>query len=445
MALREEIGPDARHERDLPRERHGRHGRPKPFGGRLRLPTLRFSGAAMAMSTVVGISIATTWLLHEQQGVGRRAGVAQVGSSPPPTPGADRADAASAPDSSQAPAAPLPSGRPSVRPAGPATSESHASHPPVSGVPAPRSPAPGSAVPLAEGRTGGRSTSDTPSTQALGPFPQKNGLTAATAPPPTDGPSHQRPEPVESGQPLAARSPEPPKPLAPAPGAPGAPGVRPPADPTDGWTGLPPGAQDPTTVPKDPAGGTAPGPGDPDGTADHALTGAALVQSLGRDGTRHVLTLTVTEPLTALQAELRLAPDAAAPGGPAPDATAATSPSGTAWTDLAGAVVTTHHERGTLVYRFTTPPGTDVTPGRYTFGVRHTRPAATPGTEAPATGAPTTGVPGAAPAPAAPGRGESAPTGPGKAAPAESWSASAFGIHHPRAVAALGAFAVGPS
>ncbi|MEU1420530.1 hypothetical protein [Kitasatospora sp. NPDC005751] len=433
MALREEIGPDARHERDLPRERHGRHGRPKPFGGRLRLPTLRFSGAAMAMSTVVGISIATTWLLHEQQGVGRRAGVAQVGSSPPPTPGADRADAASAPDSSQAPAAPLPSGRPSVRPAGPATSESHASHPPVSGVPAPRSPAPGSAVPLAEGRTGGRSASDTPSSQALGPSPRQDGPTAATAPPPTDGPSYQRPEPVESGQPLAARSPEPPKPLAPAP-APGAPGVRP---PTDGWTGLPPGAQDPTTVPKDPTGGTAPDPGDPDDTVDHALTGAALVQSLGRDGTRHVLTLTVTEPLTALQAELRLAPDAAAPGGPAPDATA---PSGTAWTDLAGAVVTTHHERGTLVYRFTTPPGTDVPPGRYTFGVRHTRPAATPATEAP-----TTGVPGAAPAPAAPGRGESVPTGPGKAAPAESWSASAFGIHHPRAVAALGAFAVGPS
>ncbi|MFI8083565.1 hypothetical protein ACIF6L_22535 [Kitasatospora sp. NPDC086009] len=422
MALREEIGPDARHERDLPRERHGRHGRPKPFGGRLRLPTLRFSGAAMAMSTVVGISIATTWLLHEQQGVGRRAGVAQVGSSPPPTPGADRADAASAPDSSQAPAAPLPSGRPTVRPAGPATSESHASHPPVSGVPAPRSPAPGSAVPLAEGRTGGRSASDTPSSQALGPSPQQDGLTAATAPPPTDGPSYQRPEPVESGQPLAARSPEPPKPLAPAPGA-----------------------QDPTTVPKDPTGGTAPGPGDPDDTVDHALTGAALVQSLGRDGTRHVLTLTVTEPLTALQAELRLAPDAAAPGGPAPDATAATAPSGTAWTDLAGAVVTTHHERGTLVYRFTTPPGTDVPPGRYTFGVRHTRPAATPGTAAPATGAPTTGVPGAAPAPAAPGRGESVPTGPGKAAPAESWSASAFGIHHPRAVAALGAFAVGPN
>ncbi|MBO1419792.1 hypothetical protein, partial [Streptomyces sp. FH025] len=78
MAARESIARDVQHEP----ARHGRHGRPRPFGGRFRLPTLRFSGAAMAMSTVVGISIATTLLLNEQQGIGRRAGVARVGTTP---------------------------------------------------------------------------------------------------------------------------------------------------------------------------------------------------------------------------------------------------------------------------------------------------------------------------------------------------------------------------
>ncbi|GAA1070928.1 hypothetical protein [Kitasatospora arboriphila] len=77
MALREDTGPVRT------AVRYGRHSRPKPIGGRFRLPTIRFSGAAVAMSTVVGISIATTWLLNEQQGVGRRPGMSNVGASPP--------------------------------------------------------------------------------------------------------------------------------------------------------------------------------------------------------------------------------------------------------------------------------------------------------------------------------------------------------------------------
>ncbi|MFD9129829.1 hypothetical protein [Kitasatospora sp. NPDC059571] len=77
MALREHTGSAGQ------AVRYGRHSRPRPIGGRLRLPTIRFSGAAMAMSTVVGISIATTWLLNEQQGVGRNPGVSNVGASPP--------------------------------------------------------------------------------------------------------------------------------------------------------------------------------------------------------------------------------------------------------------------------------------------------------------------------------------------------------------------------
>ncbi|MEV7020786.1 hypothetical protein [Kitasatospora sp. NPDC093558] len=158
------------------------------------------------------------------------------------------------------------------------------------------------------------------------------------------------------------------------PNTPGTPATYPTPDTPD--------APEATTVP------TAP-------EAEQPLSGVAQVTPLGRDGTRHVLGLSVTEPVTALQTEFRLAPGELAPG------------SGTAWTDLPGAVVTTQQERGTLVYRFTTPAGTDVRPGHYTFGVRGTRPA----------------VP-----------------VPGKAAATESWNAAAFGITDPRAVAALGTF-----
>ncbi|MEV0533502.1 hypothetical protein [Kitasatospora sp. NPDC050463] len=441
MALRERIGQDAQH------ERHGRHGRPKPFGGRLRLPTLRFSGAAMAMSTVVGISIATTWLLHEQQGVGRRAGVARVGSSPPPTPGTERADAASAPDAPHAPTAPLPSGRPS----GAASPGPHASYPPASALPAPRSPSTGTTVPLAEGRTGSRGPSDGPSTHAVGPAQQQDGPATTAARPSADRPPYPQPEALESAaQPLPTQSTSPQRPFAPAP-TPVAPGVRPPGEfgeLADGWTGVAPEAP---TVPKEQGGEADP---EPHGTVDLALTGAALVQQLGHDGTRHVLALTVAEPLTALQAELRLTPDEPAPGEPAPGIAGASGTAGTAWTawtDLAGAVVTTHHERGTLVYRFTTPAGVDVAPGRYTFGVRSALPATAPTTGAPTPGRPTPAL--AAPTSAAPtsagsagpSPGEAAPGGPRKAAPVESWSASAFGIQRPRAVAALGTFAAPPS
>ncbi|MFF1908176.1 hypothetical protein [Kitasatospora sp. NPDC058218] len=435
MALREEI------EQDAQRERHGRHGRPKPFGGRLRLPTLRFSGAAMAMSTVVGISIATTWLLHEQQGVGRRAGVARVGSSPPPTPGTERADAASAPDASRAPTAPLPSGRPS----GTASPGLHASYPPASAVPAPRSPSTGTTVPLAEGRTDSRGPSDGPSAHAVGPAQQQDGPATTAGRSPADRPPYQQPEAPESAaQPLPTQSPSPQRPFAPAPN-PVAPGARPPGEfgeLADGWTGVTPEAP---TVPKDQSGETDPAP---DGTVDLALTGAALVQQLGRDGTRHVLALTVAEPLTALQAELRLTPDEPVADEPARGIAGVP---GTVWTDLAGAVVTTHHERGTLVYRFTTPAGVDVAPGRYTFGVRSALPATAPTTGASATGRPTPAGPTPAaptsPAPTSvgPSPGATAPGGPRKAAPVESWSASAFGIQRPRAVAALGTFAAPPS
>ncbi|MFF2039805.1 hypothetical protein ACFVVX_05215 [Kitasatospora sp. NPDC058170] len=406
MALREDTERDVHSEQARCHERRGRHGRPRPFGGRLRLPTLRFSGAAMAMSTVVGISIATTLLLNEQQGVGRRAGVARVGSSaPPPSPAAsDRAEAAA----DHAPAAPeppaLPSGAPSPRVSAPRPT---ASGPATARASAPAAPATGH--PTAGAPATAPHTVGDPSARALGATRTEPGTEPPAASPPAAPGTHTPVFDTPAADTLADTPPTgvpPEQPAAPQPpshrplaGAPGTPAPDAPA-----------AVPEPGTAPKP----DAPDPGE---VGDSALTGAAFVQTLGRDGTRHLLTLTVTEPLTALQAEFRLAPGeaAAAPG--------------TAWTDLSGAVVTAHQERGALVYRFTAPAGTDVRPGQYTFGVRGTRPSAPrPPSAQPS---PSTLPPASAP-----------PLGkPCRAAPAESWNAAAFGIRHPRAVAALGTFA----
>ncbi|MEE1785251.1 hypothetical protein PUR71_20390 [Streptomyces sp. SP17BM10] len=388
MAVREDGVRDVRHE-TAP---HGRHGRPRPFGGRLRLPTLRFSGAAMAMSTVVGISIATTLLLHEQQGIGRRAGVARVGSTPPPTPSGSGTEQAEA--SAEHPAAPGPGGRPSAsRPARP--------HP-GSSTPAPATPRPGAPEPSgtasAGGHTGLASTDD--------PSAQDRGAAAAHEPAAPSGPASPR-SPLSPQSPQSSPSPQPTGTQPPAQQS-GQPSPSPSA-------GLPSGAPSftprlptvPSVVPAVPGSDVTPSPPATDGVpgtsataetagAEQPLSGVAQVTALGRDGRRHVLALSVAEPVTALQAEFRLAPGELAPG------------SGTAWTNLPGAVVTAQQERGTLVYRFTTPAGTDVAPGHYTFGVRGTRPAG--------------------PAPC-------------KGDATENWNAAAFGITDPRAVAALGTFA----
>ncbi|MEU6235314.1 hypothetical protein [Kitasatospora sp. NPDC047058] len=378
MTLREDTEQDLRHERDRqyrPAERHGRHGRPRPFGGRLRLPTLKFSGAAMAMSTVVGISIATTLLLNEQQGVGRRAGVARVGTTPPADPGlTDRTDAAA--DASPGPAAPPPAGRSGSRPTATASPSADAPHPPAADGPAPRTGdhrGPGTGDP---GTTGSAPSpaADAPSAPATEPLGPPRGGHEAVTPAPTTAPATTATTtppagtaPTGTGAPAGSEPPAGHRPNGPQPFVPTGPGSPPPPDvlttggdkdglPDQGTGQADVGTGQGSTQGKRPAG-TDTGAGDPAGdeAADHALSGAAVVQPLGRDGTRHVLTLTVAEPVTALQAEFRLAPGALAPG------------TGTAWTDLAGIVITAHQERGTLVYRFTTPDGTDVRPGRYTF------------------------------------------------------------------------------
>ncbi|MFI9158646.1 hypothetical protein [Kitasatospora aureofaciens] len=403
MAVRGETARDVQHEP----ARQGRHGRPRPFGGRLRLPTLRFSGAAMAMSTVVGISIATTLLLNEQQGIGRRAGVARVGTTPPPTPGAtDQAEAASdrttdtpSPPSGH-PHGPKPPERSSAHPSDPANA---AATPPGglragTAVPvtpstggqasAGRDPRPSAGTPANGTGTGGQpGTGASPSAQPSTPSPS---FTPSTGQP---GAGHAGAAQAGAGQAGAVQSPPSPglQPTTPArPGhafpAPGRP-LPPPA------TGAP-AADAPTT---DAPTTDAPAADGSAHEADQALTGAGLTAAVGRDGLRHALDLTVAEPVTALQAEFRLAPGELAPGR------------GAAWTDLPGAVVTAQQERGTLVYRFTTPPGTDVEPGRYSFVVRGTRPADQAGPVH-------------------------------KPGPQETWNAAAFGIDHPRAVAALGGF-----
>ncbi|MFJ7273983.1 hypothetical protein [Kitasatospora sp. NPDC098663] len=407
MAAREDTARDVRHEP----ERHGRHGRPRPFGGRFRLPTLRFSGAAMAMSTVVGISIATTLLLNEQQGVGRRAGVARVGSTPPPTPAAgDQAEvAADRAPTAPNPTTPNPADLPATgRPPAPSPSAHHpgTAEGPTAGAASPSAPGTRPALPEP---TGGQAAAEPMADHGPGTRPAGTGEPATPADAAAPSPSAQPVAPAAE-QPAAPSSP------APSPTTPHAPGPRPaaPAQPAP----PPPGAATPGTG--GPTAGTPDPDTDPD--TDQALTGVAMVTPLGRDGLRHQLDLTATEALTAFQAEFRLAPGELAPG------------SGAAWTDLPGAVVTAQQERGTLVYRFTTPAGIDVPPGHYAFGVRGTRPAAEPSGP---TGPSGPSLPSGASLPS----GRPASSGPvRKAAAAESWSAAAFGIDRPRAVAALGSF-----
>ncbi|WAL74316.1 hypothetical protein OU787_24155 [Kitasatospora sp. YST-16] len=251
MALRE-------HSRPVPAGRSGRHGRPGPFGGRLRLPTIRFSGAAMAMSTVVGISLATTWLLNEQQQVGRRIGVT-VGGPPVPSPDATPAESPAPAPGSTLQAAPAtaggapatPTGRPSDRPG-----------------------------------TGTGTASPTAATASAPPLRLAEDAAATATPSPAASSPSSTPAPAGSPSPSATR----PAPLAPAPSASSSP--SPSAKPTPSAPAALPGT----------------------------LHGTARVDALGPTGTRHTLRLDLDEAMTALQVEFRLNRPAALPGStPATD------------------------------------------------------------------------------------------------------------------------------
>ncbi|RKE21704.1 hypothetical protein [Streptomyces sp. TLI_171] len=175
MALRE-------HSRPASAGRSGRHGRPRPFGGRLRLPTIRFSGAAMAMSTVVGISLATTWLLNEQQQVGRRPGVT-VGGPPAPSPDAP----------SGSPAQPAPTAE-----AARATADALAAGAPGAGASPTPSPSPSrpAAHPSAAAASappvrpaGHRPTASASATVSTSPSPSGTRAPLAAGPSPTGSPT----------------------------------------------------------------------------------------------------------------------------------------------------------------------------------------------------------------------------------------------------------------
>ncbi|WP_282202828.1 hypothetical protein [Kitasatospora fiedleri] len=250
MALREHPGP-------VRAGRSGRHGRPGPFGGWLRLPTIRFSGAAVAMSTVVGISLATTWLLNEQQQVGRRIGVT-VGGPPVPSPDAS-------PTGSTA-------------------------------------PAPGSTLQAAPATTGGANGgANGGATPVTSPHPA---AVTASAPPvraadaPVPGPSPAgTPVPGPSPSPAPSLSTLPAPSVASASSAPADPGPRPPS------LGPSPSAA-PSRTPAPSASAPLP----------LTLHGTGRADALGPVGTRHTLRLDLDEAMTALQVELRLNRPAALPG-----------------------------------------------------------------------------------------------------------------------------------
>ncbi len=156
--------------------RPARHGRPKPLGGRFKLPTLRFSGAAMAMSTVLGISAATTWLVTAQQHVTRRPGVSTVGASPPPLP---------SPDATPAPTPP-PTPHPAIGP----TAE----------TPRPETPQPGTARP----RTTPTPHFPPPARTSVTPAPTTPPPTVPQSAPPTTAPAE--PPGDLLGEPLSGRA-----------------------------------------------------------------------------------------------------------------------------------------------------------------------------------------------------------------------------------------------
>lgn len=148
----------------------------------------------------------------------------------------------------------------------------------------------------------------------------------------------------------------------------------------------------PHTVPAPTPAPAAPPVAPPVSEPEPVLIGTGVTVRPVGVGLQRTVTLVVTEPLAAFEAELRL--DRAGAAG------------AMAWSTLPGARVTVHQEGGAVVYRFAAPPGKDLRPGSYTFTVQEVR-AAVPST----VGA------------------------------KDRWTASGFATRQPRAVAAHGAFA----
>ncbi|GAA1070801.1 hypothetical protein GCM10009665_78500 [Kitasatospora nipponensis] len=296
-----------------------------------------------------------------------------------PTPGRPTAPASTVPTD----------GRPS---AGPSLAPGIAGARPGSGTTGSATPAPGPSGPVGPtDPTGPTDPADPTGTPSPGPT---GGPGDGPTPDPGDGPSTDPGAgtdpgtgPVTGTDPVTgAGKPTPPGVVPP----PRRPAPRPlPTPAPDPDATLTPGAKTPAPPVQD---APADLPGDPDAPV---LVGQGGLLDPAGVGRRYTVTLTVTEPLAAVEIELRL--------GRA-DATAGAM----AWSTLPGARVTLHQDGSTVLYRFAPQPGEDVQPGLYTFTVQDAR-AATPGVRDAGTG----------------------------------WTASGFALRHPHAVVARGGFTTG--
>lgn len=361
---------------------HGRHGRPKPLGGQLRLPAFKVSGAAMAMSTVVGISIATTLLINEQQRVGADARMASARVTPltPDLTASPSAMLSASASGGAAKRSPAPNGRTPGAFIGPG-------RPAGSGTPTGPAAAPTGRLALAE-----------PTAGPLGPVTS----TPSASPSPSASVSAS-PDPSASAPASAGTTPKPGATRAPSPSF--SPGLVLAAPLPDTSVADSAAASAPVITPAPTAAAPAPAP--PSAPvpvplpASEALSNpvATIAPAHGRGnaavGLQRVLKLTVTAPLAAFEVDIRL------------DATDTAAASALAWSTLPGTQVSLEQDDdGSVLYRFTPAPGEDVQPGDYSFVVQDAAPAAAP-----------------------------------EATDADSWTASGFALDDPRAVAARGTFA----
>ncbi|WP_377268885.1 hypothetical protein [Peterkaempfera sp. SMS 1(5)a] len=271
----------------------------------------------MAMSTVVGISVATTWIISVQGSLPPSVRISDVNSAPS-TPGDSDPDGGS------------PDADPSTT-AGTGTPQALAGRgsPQQSAASRDRAPAGslGSARPTAAATPPGGSVFD-----ATRPTPGAPGTTAAAGAPGAAVPSPGADVRPGDG-PAAGKSRGP---------RPGAPTGTPSGSPTGAATG---GSEEPAAIELTPSG-------------DEGLHGWASADTANPYASRDSLDLAVDETLTAVEVEVRVERS----GGAANCG---------AWTDMPGAEVTVELDHDTLVYRFTLRHGRTVHPGHYSFAVQY--------------------------------------------------------------------------
>ncbi|MFF4650047.1 hypothetical protein [Streptomyces sp. NPDC001380] len=289
----------------------------------------------MAMSTVVGISVATTWIVSLEGGLPPSVRVSDVdgASSTPdggsPHTGAPATDGTGTPPALAGRGSPQQSAasrdRSPSRP-GPSVTASVRRAPSAGATPlAPTGPAPSANRPswstAGTARTGGTGTDGSPAPDGTA---DADGATTAPGGGATvDGvPGAGSPAPAGTGGLTGGTAP-----------APAAGGEAP--DSTPAVTGLAPAGDD-----------------------DEGLHGSASADTADPYASRDSLVLTVDENVTALEVEVRV------------ERTGGTEDGG-AWTTMPGVSATVERAGNALVYRFTLQPRATVPPGRYSFTVQY--------------------------------------------------------------------------